>query len=126
MRTIQVGDKIHRHDGTVRRATAHQVRVVPIARAVLIAVAQQEGTITYSQLAEAVGYYSPQNIGMLLDGVAVDCRKRGEPNLPAIAVCASSGKPAYEYAYGDDEVVQAEQAEVYAWWTSLRNRRRGR
>ncbi|MBY8855420.1 hypothetical protein K7711_02920 [Nocardia sp. CA2R105] len=112
MQTIQVGDKIRRHDGSVRRATPHQVRVVPIARAVLIAVAQREGTITYTELAEAVGHYSPQNIGMLLDGVAVDCRKRGEPNLPAVVVRADSDKPAYEYAYGDDEVVRAEQAKV--------------
>lgn len=122
MRTIQVGDAIHRYDGSVRYATAHQVRVVPIARAALIAVAQREDTITYTELAEAVGYYNARNIGRLLDAVAVDCGLRDEPNLPAIAVTIADGKPGYEYAQGDDDVVTAEQAEVYARWSSSRDR----
>ncbi|WP_280255472.1 hypothetical protein [Nocardia wallacei] len=121
---IEVGDRVVRHNGTVRRATRHQVMVVPIARAVLIAVAQREETITHTDLVEAIGFYSRRGVGPLLDAVAADCEQRGEPLLPAIAVNANTQQPAWEYAYDDTERVERDQADVYDYWTVLRDRHR--
>ncbi|MEV6254647.1 hypothetical protein AB0L97_15465 [Nocardia sp. NPDC051911] len=94
---------------------------MPAARAALIAVAQLGEKITYTDLAAAIGAYNYRNIGMLLDAVAVDCEKRGEPNLPAIAVTVATREPGYEYAHGNYDRVHSDQQEVWNHW---RRRRR--
>ncbi|WP_174190055.1 hypothetical protein [Nocardia barduliensis] len=118
---IQVGERYHRLGGKTRRATRHQVETVPAARAALIAVAQLGEKITYTDLAAAIGAYSYRNIGMLLDAVAVDCEKRGEPNLPAIAVTVATGEPGYEYAHCNRDRVRRDQQDVWNYWRSHRS-----
>ncbi|MBF6185084.1 hypothetical protein IU433_26450 [Nocardia puris] len=120
---IRVGERYYRSSGETRRATRHQVESVAAARAALIAVAQLGEKITYTDLAAAIGAYNYRNIGTLLDAVAVDCRKRREPNLPAIAVTIATDEPGYEYAHGNHDRIRSDQRKVWNRWRGHRRQR---
>ncbi|QGJ92968.1 hypothetical protein SEA_KABOCHA_79 [Gordonia phage Kabocha] len=95
---VRVGDPVRRLSETsVRRATAHQVQMIPIARAVLKACAIKRQTITYGELVKAIGSYNHHSIGRLLDVVWLDCAHRGEPLLTTLVVRKDTGKAAVEF-----------------------------
>lgn len=97
---IKVGDPIrHLSKTAVRRATAHQVRMIPVVRAVLISVAQQRSTITYKQLSEAIESFNARSIGQMLDVICLDCGQRGEPALTALVVSGATGIASREFVY---------------------------
>ncbi|QZE10841.1 hypothetical protein SEA_CHISANAKITSUNE_75 [Gordonia phage ChisanaKitsune] len=95
---VRVGDPVrHLSETSVRRATAHQVQMIPITRAVLKFCAERRMTITYGELARSVGSYNPRSIGRLLDVVCIDCIHRNEPPLTALVVRSDSGMASREF-----------------------------
>ncbi|AZS07931.1 hypothetical protein PBI_GRAY_78 [Gordonia phage Gray] len=95
--TVAVGEEV-RHLSSTRskRATAYQVQLVPVVRAVLIDTARRQTTITYGELCHAIQAFSPRSVGGLLDTVWLDCIKRGEPSLANLVV-GTNGVPGSEF-----------------------------
>lgn len=71
--------------------TPLMVEVLPALRSFLVDAARRGRTVTYGEASRAVdGAYPPQGMGRLLDVVAVDCGRRGEPRLDALVVTMST------------------------------------
>lgn len=60
---------------------------------ILVQVAGQRETITYSEMAKRIGANNPQHVGRHLDPIAVHLRMAGLPALTVLAVDKKSGKP---------------------------------
>ncbi len=81
-----------RAGGTVR-VTPLMARVLPDLRSVLVGTARRRSTMTYREVAEALGHaYLQQGLGPVLDVLAVDCARRGEPRLDALVVTKAEGE----------------------------------
>jgi hypothetical protein len=92
---VSVGEILPRPSragGTVR-VTPLMARVLPTLREVLVDVARRRATITYGELATALEHaYLQQGLGPVLDVLAVDCTRRGEPRLDALVVTRGRGE----------------------------------
>jgi hypothetical protein len=92
---VSVGERLPRPS-----ATGGQVRVTPLMgqvlprlREVLTGVAARRATISYGELATALDHaYLQQGLGPVLDVLAVDCARRGEPRLDALVVSRTRGE----------------------------------
>ena len=81
-----VGQRMHTLTPRLAEATAR-------SRAVLIDAAAHREVITYGELSELIGgLVLPRHMGPLLHMVSHDCAARGEPDLPALVVSASTGE----------------------------------
>jgi len=91
---VSVGEVLPRTSGTGHvRVTPLMGRVLPRLREVLADVAGRQATITYGELATALDHaYLQQGLGPVLDVLAVDCARRGEPRLDALVVTRSRGE----------------------------------
>jgi hypothetical protein len=80
------------------RVTTLMFQVLPDLRGRLIEAARSGDTITYAEAAKAAGNrYLPQGMGPILDVLAADCARRGEPRLDALVVAKSSGEVAHGF-----------------------------
>ncbi|SDQ36133.1 hypothetical protein SAMN05428996_1401 [Quadrisphaera sp. DSM 44207] len=75
----------------VERRGGRRVRVTPTLHAALaplrealVAAARQRRTVTWAEAAAATGAYPPIGVGVVVDVLDVDCRRRGEPPLGAL------------------------------------------
>ena len=99
--------------GTVRVAPL-MGRVLPTLREVLVDVARRQATITYGELATALDHaYLQQGLGPVLDVLAVDCTRRGEPRLDALVVSRGSGEVGH--GFGGDAVRDREAC--WSFWS---------
>ena len=92
---VQVGERLPRpsRTGGEVRVTPLMGRVLPRLREVLVGVAARRVTISYGELAGALDHaYLQQGLGPVLDVLAVDCARRGEPRLDALVVRRSAGE----------------------------------
>ncbi len=79
----------------------------------LIASASEHRTVTYGEIARAVGGI-PQGVGVALNPIASYCESKGLPPLTVIVVGHTSGTPSYPYEFD----VDAARQRVFAqnWW----------
>jgi hypothetical protein len=104
-----VGDVLPRPSraGTVR-VTPLMVGVLPRLREVLVDVARRRETVTYGEVARALDHaYLQQGLGPVLDVLAVDCGRRGEPRLDALVVTKGSGEVGHGF---DGDAVRDREA----------------
>ncbi len=81
-----VGERNHTLTPRLAEATAR-------AREVLVEVAGHGEVITYGELSRSIGgLVLPRHTGPLLHMLAHDCAERGEPDLAALVVSATSGE----------------------------------
>jgi hypothetical protein len=93
------------------------VRVLPDLRAVLVDAARRQATVTYRDLAAALGHaYLQQGLGPVLDVLAVDCGRRGEPRLDALVVTAAHG----EVGEGFDGDAARDREACWSFWGARR------
>lgn len=111
---VRVGDELPpAANGSRRRVTERMARALPLLRAALVTAARTGRTMTYGEASAAVGNaYLPRGMGPLLDAVALDCARRGEPRLDALVVTQDRGEP----ATGFDGSPVHDRAEVWAHW----------
>ena len=96
------------------RVTPLMVAVLPRLREVLVDVARRRGTITYGEVATALDHaYLQQGLGPVLDVLAVDCGRRGEPRLDALVVTRSRG----EVSHGFDGDAVRDREACWAYWS---------
>ncbi|MBB6568183.1 hypothetical protein HPO96_03100 [Kribbella sandramycini] len=75
--------------GRQLRVTPLDVDCVPRVREYLIGLARRGETVAYGGLKRELGLpHALNGLGRLLDLVAVDCRRRGEPSLAVLVVNA--------------------------------------
>lgn len=100
--------------GRTVTVTPHMLTALERMRAALITVAQLGATTTYKALTVSTGNaYPPRGFGPALDVLAVDCRNRGEPVLPALVVRAGRREKAPGAVPGDPA---ADRAACYERW----------
>jgi hypothetical protein len=75
------------------RVTARRLQALDLLRPALIDAARERRTVTYGEAAEmAGGLYLPRGMGALLDVLAIDCERRGEPRLDSLVVTRGTGE----------------------------------
>ncbi len=113
---VSVGERLARASGLGEvRVTPLMVRVLPRLREVLVDVARRRTTITYGELATALDHaYLQQGLGPVLDVLAVDCARRGEPRLDALVVSRARG----EVGHGFDGDAAAGREACWLHWST--------
>lgn len=110
--TLRAGDRVM-VNGRLRNVTALDSVWAPRVRERLVELARGRSTTTYGALKEDLGLPHPANgFGRILDLVAEDCRRRGEPRLDALVVTVEHD----EVGAGHGEGAAARREEVYAHW----------
>jgi hypothetical protein len=92
---VRVGEVLARGSraGSTVRVSPLMVRVLPRLRALLVDAAMRGATLTYGEVALALDHaYLQQGLGPVLDVLAEDCARRGEPRLDALVVTAARGE----------------------------------
>lgn len=99
--------------GTVR-VSESDLAWLPLIRQRLIASANLEETITYPRLEHDIGLpHAAASVVRLMDLISIDCERRDEPALAAIAVRSATDE------IGASKDVEAERDEVFAMWSRL-------
>ncbi len=110
--SIRAGDRLV-VDGRARNVTPLDAVWAPRVRDRLVELARARSTTTYGALKEDIGLPHPANgFGRILDLVAEDCRRRGEPRLDALVVTVEHD----EVGSGHGSGAAARREEVYAHW----------
>jgi len=88
---LTTGETVETPDGRRVRVTERAAACLPRVRAHLVGLARAGETTTYGALVRDLGLpYPAVGVGRLLDLVAADCARRGEPGLDAVVVAARS------------------------------------
>ena len=116
---VHVGERLARpsRTGGEVRVTPHMGEVLPQLREVLVEVARRRATVTYGELSLALDHaYLQQGLGPVLDVLAVDCARRGEPRLDALVVRRAGG----EVGPGFDGDAARDRAACWSHWAASR------
>lgn len=91
----------------------------PAARAALVVAAARRSTLTHAELARALdldGEGPPaERVQAVLDAVAAECTRRGEPRLDALVVDGESGRPGRGWG-ADERTWPREVVRCHRWW----------
>lgn len=88
---LTTGETVETPDGRRVRVTERAAACLPRVRAHLLGLARAGETTTYGALVRDLALpYPAVGVGRLLDLVAADCARRGEPGLDAVVVAAGS------------------------------------
>ncbi len=113
---MSVGEVLPRPSRAGRpvRVTPLMGQVLPRLREVLVGVAGRRATITYGELSAALDHaYLQQGLGPVLDVLAVDCARRGEPRLDALVVRRAGG----EVGPGFDGDAARDRQACWSFWS---------
>ncbi len=100
--TLTLGERVAVKGATLT-VTVKDVLWVPSVRDRLIELARRGETTTYGDLKANIGLpHAVHGLGRLLDLVAEDCARRGEPDLAALVVTKASAEVGSDY--GGDPV----------------------
>jgi hypothetical protein len=114
---VRQGEKLARGSraGTSVRVSPLMIRVLPRLRALLVDAARRRATMTYREVAVALEHaYLQQGLGPVLDVLAEDCSRRGEPRLDALVVTVKQG----EVGTGFEGDAVRERDACWSYWAS--------
>jgi len=90
------------------------------ARAALIMAALRRSIVTYKELGHTIGLKDIElrnEMPRVLDQLADDCARAGEPPLPALVVNSQSGAPGSGW-HGNGDPWHTDVQRVFRHWTS--------
>lgn len=114
---VRQGEKLARGSraGLTVRVSPLMIQVLPRLRALLVDAAQRHTTLTYREVALALEHaYLQQGLGPVLDVLAEDCSRRGEPRLDALVVTVKQG----EVGTGFEGDPARERDACWSYWAS--------
>src|SRR3954453_5379316 len=115
--TVRPGEVLARGSraGHTVRVSPLMMRVLPRLRALLVDAARRNTTLTYGEVAVALEHaYLQQGLGPVLDVLAVDCGRRGEPRLDALVVTVAQG----EVGTGFDGDAARDREACWSYWAN--------